>query len=294
MIKVFAVVVTYNRKQLLEECIKSLENQSRHVDNIVIINNNSSDGTTEFLSALNRKELLVFNLDENIGGAAGFSLGVKKAYNSGADYIWIMDDDTIPDTGALEALLEKKDVLENKFGFLCSNVRWKDGSATNIPKVSSRWSSKSMNNLIQVDTATFVSVFVSRSVVKKVGIPTAKLFIWGDDTEYTTRISVNYPSYFVIDSTVLHKSQNNLTTTNIINDDNIDRISRYFYMYRNLVYIARKYNGGKAVLKTLLSANIFAFKALFLSKDHKFKRFYTVFKGLLYGLFFSPKVEFPR
>ncbi|PTM21422.1 glycosyltransferase [Lactobacillus sp. PFC-70] len=292
-LSITAIVVTYNRLNLLKECIDALKKQTRVVDRILIINNNSTDGTTNFLKSLHDESIVVCNLAKNIGGAAGFSYGVEKAFSLGTDYIWIMDDDTIPDPCALEAMADKAKELKDDFGFLCSNVRWKDGSATNIPSVGSAWPDKSLKQLIQVETATFVSVLVSTKVVKRVGIPTAKLFIWGDDTEYTTRISTKYTCYFVINSTVLHKSKTNLSNTTIVNDTDKNRLKRYFYMYRNLIYIARRYHGSKDITKTALSALSYAIKALLFSKNYRFRRFLIVLKGIFSGFLFNPKVVYP-
>lgn len=290
---VTAIVVTYNRLNLLKECIDALKKQTRIVDRILIINNNSTDGTTEFLEKIHGGSVVICNLTKNIGGAAGFSYGVEKAFNLGTDYVWIMDDDTIPDVNALEVLVNKAQELKNDFGFLCSNVRWKDGSPTNIPSVGPKWTDKSLKQLIQVKTATFVSVLVPAEVIKKLGIPTAKLFIWGDDTEYTTRISSKYACYFAIGSSVLHKSKTNLSDTTIINDSAKDRLQRYFYMYRNLIYIAKKYHGSKEVAKTTLSALSYAIKALLFSRNFKFKRFLIVLKGIFSGFLFNPKIVYP-
>lgn len=291
---VTAVVVTYNRLELLKECLQSLEQQTRKVNRILVVNNNSTDGTTEYLNKVKNDNIVVCNLNQNVGGAAGFSFGVEKSFKLGTDYVWIMDDDTIPDESALDVLIKKATELNNNFGFLCSNVRWKDGEATNIPSVGSKWSSKSRSQLIQVETATFVSILVPRKVIAAVGIPTAKLFIWGDDTEYTTRISTKYNCYFAINSTVLHKSKTNLSDTNIINDEDKNRLPRYFYMYRNLMYIARKYHGSNKVLRTMLSALIYGLKALLFAKNFRWKRFAIVLKGIFNGLIFNPEIIYPK
>lgn len=291
---VTAIVVTYNRLELLKECLRALDKQSRKVNKVLVVNNKSTDGTTDFLNNLNNNSVTVCNLSKNIGGAAGFSYGVKKAFELGTDYVWIMDDDTIPDKLALEMLMNKANELEGDFGFLCSNVRWKDGSATNIPSVGDKWPTKVSNKLIQVNTATFVSVLVPATIIKEMGVPTARLYIWGDDTEYTTRISSKYDCYFVIDSTVLHKSQTNLSDTTIVNDTDRNRLIRYFYMYRNLVYIARKYKGNKEVIKTTVSALTYALKSLLFAKSLRFKRCFVVLKGILSGFFFNPKIEYPE
>ncbi len=70
-------------------------------------NNCSTDGTKEYLKAYAvRPQFQVIRTEQNIGGAGGFSLGVKTSVLGGGDYTWMMDDDTIPSPKALEALMQ--------------------------------------------------------------------------------------------------------------------------------------------------------------------------------------------
>src|SRR5689334_2658009 len=103
MDKVIAVIVTYNRKQLLANCISALKNQTRKIDSILVINNGSTDDTATWLQQQN-------NIDHisqgNVGSGGGFYTGIKTAYERGYNWIWLMDDDGFPKEDALEKLLE--------------------------------------------------------------------------------------------------------------------------------------------------------------------------------------------
>src|SRR3989339_336534 len=99
--KIAAVVVTFNRLTLLQECIESLRNQTHTLDEIIIVNNSSTDGTLEWLNA--QKDLTVIT-QENSGSAGGQHTGIKTAYEKGYDWIWCMDDDAEPELNALEEL----------------------------------------------------------------------------------------------------------------------------------------------------------------------------------------------
>ena len=157
------VVVTYNRLPLLKECLESLLGQRENLSGIFVIDNHSTDGTTEYLAKIDDSLVKATTLSDNIGGAAGFEYGVNLATVEGnGDYIWIMDDDTIPNIGASSALIKKARLLNNEFGFLCSNVRWTDGTATNIAHVSKNWPDKIMEGLVGVVSATFVSILVPK------------------------------------------------------------------------------------------------------------------------------------
>lgn len=292
MQKIDVVVVTYNRLQLLKECVNSLIAQKKNLSQIFIINNCSTDGTSEYLRSLKENKLFcIFNLNSNIGGAAGFEYGIKMASERGnGKYIWIMDDDTIPSNSASYELLRAANQLHDNFGFLCSNDRWRDGSATNIPKASSRWTSLAAYGLIEVLNATFVSVLTKKSTVMKVGLPLGQMKIWGDDTEYTTRLSRHSPSYFVSNSIVLHKTNHNLLNDSICNISS-DRLWRYQCLYRNLIYIDRKYYSNKRVVKDIIHNFIDIYKCLS-TKSNKTRKILCIIRGTWSGLFFNPKIHY--
>lgn len=110
--KITAVIVTYNRLGLLKTCLKSVQEQSRKPDEIIVINNGSTDNTQEWLSAQN----VTTYTKENNGGAGGFSYGIKTAYNNGTDWIWLMDDDVIPENDALQQLVNTLEDLRRAAG----------------------------------------------------------------------------------------------------------------------------------------------------------------------------------
>ena len=75
-----AVVVTYNRKELLLRCLQALEQQSYSLEHIVIVDNASTDGTVDFLEQqgyLENPKVTLLSLLENQGGAGGFHAGIK-------------------------------------------------------------------------------------------------------------------------------------------------------------------------------------------------------------------------
>jgi rhamnopyranosyl-N-acetylglucosaminyl-diphospho-decaprenol beta-1,3/1,4-galactofuranosyltransferase len=102
MDKVIAVIVTYNRQQLLSECITALKNQTRKVDKILVINNGSTDETSSWLQSQHDIDHIS---QENVGSAGGFYTGIKTAYESGYNWMWMMDDDGYPKEDALEKLM---------------------------------------------------------------------------------------------------------------------------------------------------------------------------------------------
>ena len=295
--KVAALVVTYNRLDLLKECIDALVNQKKDVSHIIVIDNNSNDGTREYLSGIHDEKFVIKSLNENLGGSGGFFEGIsifQKELND--DYIWIMDDDTIPTPSALNELeIAARNV--DSFGFLASNVRWTDGtpSSVNIPAVNdSKWNltvnSENDNFYPVLEHASFVSIIVPKNVINEVGMPIKEFFIWGDDVEYTTRISEKYLSYYVPHSLVIHKIKNN-NSMSIVNE-NGDRVDRYFYDVRNKMYRARELSHKKGI-KMRIRILMDFFKVLFKPNVKKrFRKLWIILKGVCCGIFFRPKIVY--
>lgn len=248
---VCVVIVTYNRKKLVVECISSLLKQSCPVDEIFLVDNASTDGTEEELKKrfFGEKKIKYILLKENIGGAGGFETGIKAAMEDDFEWIWIMDDDTIPDKNCLEKLLEGAKHVDNA-SFLVSNIYGVDGLPMNIPQINrkdlaengySNCYSKLDRKLVAIESATFVSILIRAKAIKIVGYPCGFFFIWGDDTEYTLRLSRNFGSgYLVGDSKALHKRNSNANLS-IFSETSKTRIELYRYSVRNNLIIYKEY-----------------------------------------------------
>src|ERR1051326_214995 len=106
--KVIAMVVTYNRRDLLLESLAAVLAQTRAPGKVIVVDNASEDGTA---AAVRDQFPAVYlaELRRNSGGAGGFAAGMTLALADGADLIWLMDDDTVPEPGALAALLDARD-----------------------------------------------------------------------------------------------------------------------------------------------------------------------------------------
>lgn len=292
--KIVAVVVTYNRKELLNQCIDKLLKQRIISCDIIIVDNNSTDGTLEMIeNQYNISEVVYINTGANLGGAGGFQYGVKKAVMLGYEYVWIMDDDTLPEENALFELFEVDKELDGKWGFLSSVAYWTDGSICrmNIQKKSIfRHIGKIEYNrkFSPIKMCSFVSLLVKTDVIKEVGLPIGEYFIWTDDYEYTGRISLRYPSYMVSSSKVVHAMKTH-TRVNFATDD-VSRINRYHYIYRNDVHCYRQY-GFRGWMYIILKDIYTLFNIIINSEDEKMSRIKIVLKGFKEGLGFTPQVE---
>lgn len=291
--KIAAIIVTYNRKELLNQCLHAVLQQEEIYPDVILIDNASTDGTDEMVRKINDERIHYYNTGANLGGAGGFSFGVEKGVELGYDYCWIMDDDTIPNKNALSSLSKK--INRINASYVCSRVVWKDGNACimNTPPTGKRFSLYNQEaldlHLIEICGCSFVSCLVDMRVVKKVGLPIAEFFIYGDDVEFTRRLETIGKGYIDLDSVVLHAMPNNLAS-NIVYCEN-SRIERYKFGVRNGVYISRKYD-KKNVLKILLDMMCTAMTILLKSKESKFKRISVLLKSTIKGIFFNPSIRY--
>lgn len=187
------VVVTYNRLDCLKKNIECLKKQTHRIDRIFIIDNASSDGTNEYMTTTFAQDdqIEYVRLNENTGGSGGFSYGVEKAYESGADCIWGMDDDAFPHANALEKLMAVRSKVGDKAA-LWSNC---DGNC--------------LQNYEEVQSWMFVGFFITRDMIKKVGFPRNDYFIYWDDHEYARRLRKGgFCIYKVRDSVIEHRDAN--------------------------------------------------------------------------------------
>ena len=296
MNSIVSVIVTYNRKKLLRESIKSLLNQSYEGLDIYVVDNASTDGTDEYIQDLiDNNKVRYFNTNKNLGGAGGFQYGIRKAVKSGYEKIWIMDDDTICTPNALEMLLRADEDLNGEYGFICSDVKWTDGSpcAMNVPNIDNKWIQSTdvlQKGYIRCTQCSFVSCFFKASVVKEVGLPIKEFFVWGDDAEYTKRISDIYPSYFVPQSQVVHKIHSNIPTD--ISKDSPDRLFRYQFSYRNMYYVNKKQGNKLSMVMFYYGVFLDIKKILRGNVPGKGKKIKIILKSVRQGIKFNPKIEY--
>lgn len=196
--KIAGVIVTYNRKKLLSENIKALLMQTKQLDAIIIIDNNSTDGTQEYIENMvsHFNNLCYVKLDINTGGAGGFYHGVKYAYENGYDFILLMDDDGKPyKKDTIELLLNRAIELyqKNQKLFVNSLVTY-DGINTSFElkyNLNDINNARSNNDILLDDVAPFNCTLITKELVQEMGFPRADYFMSCDEREYLFRARKN-------------------------------------------------------------------------------------------------------
>ena len=297
MNNVCAVVVTYNRLNMLKQCLSAISSQTVPCD-LLVVNNASEDGTSEWLDSrtdqTDQTGFIHIQLQTNTGGAGGFNAGMREAVKRGYEYIWVMDDDVLPAPDALERILEADKLTGGRYGWLSSVTLWTDGTECKMNRqklLKSFYQDIQLlqHGLVRAEQATFVSLFLKCRTVAAYGLPIRDFFIWGDDIEFTRRLAVRkeLPCYVVGKSIVTHATKNNMES-NIATDD-YERISRYKLALRNENYFFRQ-EGIKGFCYYFARSGR-AFLRCMRAKDHRLGRCGVVVAQVVSGLFFNPHVE---
>jgi GT2 family glycosyltransferase len=259
-LRVTAVVVTWNRRELLGETLAALGAQTRPVDAVVVVDNASDDGTAQLLAEAERSGTGpdVVTLRLNTGGAGGFAAGIERAVTAHSpDWIWLMDDDTVPTESALEALLAVAAAYSGDRvpTILASRVVWTDGRdhPMNTPRrkpLLARAESLPAEaaGAVPIRSASFVSILVNAADVRERGLPVADYFLWNDDFEYSTRLLRGRVGLLCPRSVAVHK-------TRTFGSTDADPGERFFYEVRNKVWLFTRSRGLSPVEKAVYAGS---------------------------------------
>jgi rhamnopyranosyl-N-acetylglucosaminyl-diphospho-decaprenol beta-1,3/1,4-galactofuranosyltransferase len=181
---VAAVVLTRNRKDSLRTTLEAIQGQSRTPDEILVVDNASSDGTSEMLGAEFPSVSIARN-ETNVGAAGGRSRGMSIAFEHDHDIVWFVDDDTTPAEVTLARTLELAARIPRlgMLGQLGGTLVWgvirhgRHGEPIDgVPEAR------------QVDFVLTDGAIVTRAAYERAGVLDARYFIMMEDVEYPLRV----------------------------------------------------------------------------------------------------------
>jgi rhamnopyranosyl-N-acetylglucosaminyl-diphospho-decaprenol beta-1,3/1,4-galactofuranosyltransferase len=190
-VSVAVAILTHNRPDDLAVVLTSLAGQTTKPDSVVIVDNGTDVVDLEpFRSLL---DIRYVKSEANLGGAGGFSLAILTALSTGADWVWIMDDDACPEQGSclatmLEAASERRlsavspiivapeDPAKLSFPFRLSGRFSYDRAAVSAVPFWPR------------EALLFNGLLIRREALFEVGLPDLKLFIRGDEVDFLLRL----------------------------------------------------------------------------------------------------------
>lgn len=250
---VAVVVVTFNRADLLARLLDGLAAQTRRADAVIVVDNASTDHTRDVLEARSDLPLHVTWSEENLGGAGGFHLGVRAAYDGGWDRVWLVDDDVVPAPDCLEQLLAVDEdcltsVREDLSGALVEKAAI-DFDLRNPLAIRPKRSAvdtvyadrASMPALVEVHNVAFEGFMARRRVVEEIGFPDPAFFIFYDDAEYAVRARRAGHHIWAVRDAVLVRQLD-------FNQQHDLSGWKGFYMYRNL-FVVHLRHGENALVR---------------------------------------------
>ena len=277
------VVVTFNRAAMLMPMLEGLARLDPAPQAVFVIDNASTDETPEVLAASSLSGLHIVRSEENLGGAGGFRMGMKAAYEAGFDRIWLMDDDVIPAPDCLGVLLGHDQPL-------LASVREDLGGAL-VEKAATRfdlhtpWVLKPKRSMVETDYRTrsampatvevenvaFEGFMVRRDVIDTIGLPDDSFFIFYDDVDFALRARrAGFGILAVRDALMIRQ-------LDFSQQHDLDSWKGY-YMYRNLFAVHLRY-GDNAVVRAKPYAFALAMVAVSLLRRNP-KRAKTVLRAL--------------
>jgi GT2 family glycosyltransferase len=301
-VRVVAVVVTYNRKDLLDRCLRALEEQSRPPDRVLVVDNASTDATPSLVESLAERlalDLRYVRLARNGGGAEGFHHGIRLALaEERSDWLWLMDDDCIPAPDALATLLASPRANAPDTAVLAPVAR--DGLGRLLPinrgHPRARWlfaplvaappEQQAPGVETEIGFCSFVGPLVRTAAARAAGLPMREMFIRFEDVEYLQRLRGDWRMWLIGSSVMAHEDPNPVAGADIraMWGDYSQRIPfasqwKRLYGFRNLIYTARR--GGYLSAPQALAQ--FAVQALRTLLFHE-RRALTLLLLAAYGL----------
>lgn len=245
MPRVAAVIVAFDRDLLLERAIQYVKQQSRTVDLLIVVDNAGLESTQRLVESLGAMYVVG---DTSYGSAGGFSLGLQTAFNLDFDWIWLLDDDGIPDLNCLHQLLEIGESgvakilsplsISIEHPHLTANIFYL--GLRRVDAVSVLCKKEIRFGKVQF----YNGVLLSKDVIAKVGYPKTILFMRGDEVDYYRRSKKNFRLALVTSARFFHPSSSpeysinrrRFLSANVPSDP-----KKRYYQFRNRGYLISEY-----------------------------------------------------
>lgn len=261
MRKICAVIVTYNRPELLCRCVKKLLDQDYPLD-ILIYDNHSSFDTKSALEEqhLIRDNVIYFYADENTGGSGGFYNGMKMASERDYDDLVLMDDDgyAINSHTLSELVRGREKVGENAIVnslVVCDEESLQLSFSMNRSYDGKKIQSEATDGLLKDVINPFNGTLVSANVIRKIGFPKKEFFVYGDESEYYHRARhYGVDCFTAVDSLYYHPT--NIGDMKRVFGFNLAigdvPMWKVYCSSRNCTYYIHQYFGKAALIKSII------------------------------------------
>ncbi len=217
--KIFIIILNYNGKDVIKNCLASVFKIDYPDFEVVLVDNNSADGSFEFAKANFSKAHFIKN-EENLGYAAGNNAGIRFALERMADYILLLNNDTEVEKDFLTRLVEKAE-KDEKIGIASPVIFnghtrqvWFCGGKINWRAMRTEHSQKILvEDFYETGFATGCAMLVRAAVFKEIGLLDEDFFLYWEDADFSARSRrAGFKNIVVVGSWVYHfeKSEVNL------------------------------------------------------------------------------------
>jgi GT2 family glycosyltransferase len=211
---VYCVLVNWNGLADTTACLHSLTQQDYPSLHILVVDNGSADDSVANLrAAFPRIELL--ENGANVGFARGTNAGIRHAVAAGAEFIWLLNNDTVAPPDTCSKLVAR--ALANPHAAIIGSVLY----YMHDPAKVQAWGGGHINTLLGRTShatepftlgsktyLTFASVLIPRPVFEQVGVLYEGFFMYFDDTDFALRTTrAGYTQAVAEDTAILHKEQ---------------------------------------------------------------------------------------
>ena len=215
---VCVVVLSWNRQDETLACLASLRPLLGLRRRAILVDNGSEDGTPD-AAAVAFPEIEVLRNERNLGFAAGNNVGIRRALTAGADYVALLNDDTVVDPGYLEALVSAAGG-DPRAGFLSSTILsherrdevWFAGASLSLLTGRSRHlgagrlEREISPEIRETDRPCTCSMLVSRRLLEEVGLMEERLFLYAEELDWALRArKMGFHALVVPSSRVWHR-----------------------------------------------------------------------------------------
>lgn len=286
---VVAIVVTRDRPQLLQECLRAILRQTRRPERILVYDNDSGIETQNVLSTF-ETSVEVVRSDVNVGGAGGFAASLDRALLGKFNWAWVMDDDSLPADDCLSKLLLASQKLPADVGFIAPVVRGPEGQnldthAVVVPEPSENRGIAAVGDVVGAQAATFVGPMINLDVAKSTWLPIADFFLWWDDFEYTSRLQSIAGGAVAKTARMTHPEKSTHT----------DMGERLFFDLRGRLWMAKGRHLASPQARREAARWIwFRVRTQFRYSKSKRAYFKALVRGFAAGLFTSPRLVRPK
>jgi GT2 family glycosyltransferase len=196
--RVHVVILNWNGWEDTVACVASVK-QTEYPDfHIVVVDNASSDGSEERIRAAH-PDITVLQSGGNLGYAGGNNVGIRHALDQGADFVWILNNDTSVAPDALAELVRPAadpqiGIVGSKIYFMAAPTRlwfaggrvdWRRGIAYHLGDGED--DTGQYDAMTNSDTAQGASMLVSRATFEQIGLMDERYFLYFEEADFCCR-----------------------------------------------------------------------------------------------------------